>query len=351
MSKLLVIEDNEEVRENLVEILDLAGYETSAAENGKAGLRLAEQELPDLILCDVMMPELDGFGVLKIKNNNPKINHIPLIFLTAKAENEDVRKGMGLGAEDYITKPFDDTQLLEAIEIRLKKATQNTALAQVDADSHQFYSPAKANEGFQTLLGDCETRKFQPKDVVYEEGQIARWLFYVVVGQIKLYQMNEYGKELITQIIKPGEVFGYYPLINESTYTNFAAVTTDSSLQLIPKKAFKELLFKHRDFTAQFIQGMARRGAQTEMVMLELAYSSVRKKVANALVAFADKSTITAREKIYIHVSRDDLAAMAGTAKETLIRTLSDFKIENLIEIDAKSILILKLDDLENIIG
>ena len=116
MSKILVIEDNFEVRENLCEILELTGYEVYSAPNGKIGVQMAISKEPDLIICDVMMPELDGFGVLKILNRNTHTNDIPFIFLTAKAEKSDFRKGMGLGADDYITKPFDDTELLEAVE-------------------------------------------------------------------------------------------------------------------------------------------------------------------------------------------------------------------------------------------
>lgn len=121
MKKILVIEDNLEVRENTCEILELSGYKVFSAENGKVGIQAALDHMPDLIICDVMMPVLDGFGTLKILHKNPKTTHIPFIFLTAKAEKDDFRRGMNLGADDYITKPFTDIELLEAIEIRLEK--------------------------------------------------------------------------------------------------------------------------------------------------------------------------------------------------------------------------------------
>ncbi len=104
--KILIIEDNEDIRENLAEILELAGYESFTAENGKIGVEIAEKLMPDLILCDVMMPVLDGFGVLSILNKKPQTADIPFIFLTAKAEKADFRYGMNLGADDYITKPL-----------------------------------------------------------------------------------------------------------------------------------------------------------------------------------------------------------------------------------------------------
>src|SRR5471030_469307 len=119
--KILIIEDNTDIRENVVEILDLAGYTVFEADNGKTGVELATKNLPDLILCDIMMPELDGYGVLYMVNKNPETAAIPFIFLTAKAERVDLRKGMEMGADDYLTKPFDDMELLNAIESRLKK--------------------------------------------------------------------------------------------------------------------------------------------------------------------------------------------------------------------------------------
>jgi CheY-like chemotaxis protein len=121
MKKILIIEDNTEVRENLSEILSLSGYQTISAENGKVGVEKALNDRPDLILCDVMMPELDGFGVLHILSKQPITSDVPFIFLTAKAEKDDFRKGMALGADDYIVKPFDDTILLQTIETRLKR--------------------------------------------------------------------------------------------------------------------------------------------------------------------------------------------------------------------------------------
>src|ERR1043165_2764151 len=120
--RILVIDDNNDLRENTAEILDLAGYQTLTAENGKRGVELATKEKPDVIVCDIMMPELDGYGVLHLLRKNPETQNIPFIFLTAKTERSDFRKGMEMGADDYVTKPFEDIELLNAIEMRLRKA-------------------------------------------------------------------------------------------------------------------------------------------------------------------------------------------------------------------------------------
>jgi CheY-like chemotaxis protein len=121
MKKVLVIEDNVDILENITEILELAGYTLFNADSGMKGVELAIKHQPDIILCDIMMPELDGYGVLDILQKNQETNTIPFIFLTAKAEHQDQREAMELGADDYLIKPFDGLELLNAIERQLNK--------------------------------------------------------------------------------------------------------------------------------------------------------------------------------------------------------------------------------------
>ncbi len=121
MKKILVIEDDRSVRENLLDLLDAKNFETFGAGNGKTGVELALIHQPDLIICDVMMPELDGFGVLTALRKEPATATIPFIFLTAMTEKTDLRQGMSLGADDYLTKPFTGGELLDAISARLEK--------------------------------------------------------------------------------------------------------------------------------------------------------------------------------------------------------------------------------------
>lgn len=121
MTKILVIEDETMIRDSIFEILSRKGYEVTKAENGQIGVELAQKELPDLIICDVMMPVMNGFDVLVTLRGNPRTVNTPFIFLTAQADREDFRKGMGLGADDYLTKPFEVNDLLTAIETRLAK--------------------------------------------------------------------------------------------------------------------------------------------------------------------------------------------------------------------------------------
>ena len=124
MKKILVIEDEPEMRRNITALLRYRGYEPMEAENGRVGLERARRGKPDLILCDVMMPELDGHGVLQALQQDAELALIPFIFLTAKGEKDDLRNGMELGADDYLTKPVANAELVRAIEARLRRSEQ-----------------------------------------------------------------------------------------------------------------------------------------------------------------------------------------------------------------------------------
>jgi DNA-binding response OmpR family regulator len=127
MKKILVIEDEPEMRRNIMTLLRYREYESIEAENGRLGVEMARREMPDLILCDVMMPELDGYEVLRALRAEPKLALIPFIFLTAKGEKDDLRSGMNLGADDYLTKPVGNADLVQAIEARLHRSAQQAS--------------------------------------------------------------------------------------------------------------------------------------------------------------------------------------------------------------------------------
>lgn len=122
MEKILIVEDEQNIREVLQDILELAGYEVQMAENGKSGYNAIIESTPDLVLCDVNMPDLNGFDLLLSLNQVMKDQVIPpFIFVTAKVEKEDIRKGLNLGADDYIMKPFNHKHILEVVRMRLDK--------------------------------------------------------------------------------------------------------------------------------------------------------------------------------------------------------------------------------------
>ena len=142
MTKILIIEDDSQTRENLEIILEMEGFGVSSAPDGRAGLALARQNRPDLIICDVSMPALDGLGVLRELRTDPHHADIPFIFLTAHGEREYQRAGMNLGADDYISKPLDAEDLLAAIRARLRRRRENQDAALRDMESGPDFGSA-----------------------------------------------------------------------------------------------------------------------------------------------------------------------------------------------------------------
>lgn len=349
MKKILIIEDNNEVRENLAEILTLSNYQALTAENGKVGVEMAIGHHPDLILCDVMMPELDGFGVLHILSKNPDTAMIPFVFLTAKTEKTDFRKGMNLGADDYITKPFDDVELLEAIETRLRKNEKALQLKPKSASDFQaFIDTARGMTELRELSHEQGLRILKPKESLFQEGSHSRQVFMVDKGRIKVYKASEDGRELIVQIAVPGDFIGYMEILNDTPYTTSAMALDDSEVYYIQREDFLKLIHNNRDVSAQVIKLLAKDLADQEAHLVKLAYNSVRKRVADALLQLSDKYAQEGKAEP-ISMMRQDLAQLIGTAKETLIRTLSDFKEEGLIKIEDSAIVILKHDKMKNL--
>lgn len=329
-NKILVIEDNKQVRENIEEILELSDYDVVGASNGIDGVRAVLSESPDLILCDIMMPELDGFGVLSILEKNPETNHIPFIFLTAKADNKDIREGMNLGADDYLTKPFDHQELLKIIDIRLKKSfgtdtrKRKKTKKTIDLD--------KGKNELKCLVEHKETVHYNQRDTIFREGEIPRRLFYIEKGKIKTFRTNDFGKELITGIFKDKDYLGFEALIADKPYRDSAVAIEASVVRMIPKEDFYQLIASSPDFTNCLILKLAENIKEKDAQLLQLAYHSIRKRVASALVSLHKKYTEVGEDRI--DILRDDLASMVGTAKESISRALTDFKQSHLIEID-----------------
>lgn len=346
MKKILLIEDNPDIRENTAEILDLAQYKVLTAENGKEGVQLALKELPDLIVCDIMMPVLDGYGVLHLLSKNESTAGIPFIFLTAKADRVDVRKGMSMGADDYLTKPFNDQELLSAIETRLNK---NDLLKKQFSKSlegvHDFLNEVKSFEALRELSESRDVRRYKKKDVVFHEGSYPKGVHFIHKGKIKIYQKNEQGKELISTLHKAGDFFGFLSLLKDEQYIHSAAALEDTEIYTIPKEDFFSLIYKNSEVARKFIELLSNNLLENEQQLMRLAYNSVRKRVAEALVKLSDTYKET-DQQFSMNVSREDLANLVGTAKETVIRTLSDFKEDKYIEISGSTITILDYDQL-----
>ena len=336
MKTILLIEDNDAIRENTAEILELTGYTVHTAENGKVGVEKALADKPDLVICDIMMPVLDGYGVLHIFNKNPQLSGVPFIFLSAKIERTDFRKGMELGADDYLTKPFDESDLLSAIEGRLNRfASLKTDTAAPNDDRlrqdglNQFLDDAH-QVGLQSLSADRKSHTVRKKQYVYSEGDEPTRLYFLQSGNVKTVRTNADGKELITGLYNPGDFFGYFALLENSDYTDSAVTLTNAELIFIPKDDFRQLLLANPVVSGQFIKLLAGQVGERETQLLGMAYNSLRRRVADTLLRLHEQ-----QPNGLIRLSRDDLAATIGTATESLIRTLTEFRQDGLLETTA----------------
>jgi len=198
MSKIIVIEDENAVRENLHELLELEGHTAFSASDGRDGIELIRQHLPDLIICDIQMPKMDGYQVLEALSEDPYTNSIPFIFLTAKTSRSDMRTGMDLGADDYLTKPFTHDEVLEAIASRLKKQSAVAQHYESQMDElrqnmalmlpHELRTPLTIILGYSSLLleADEAMARAELKEIggsIFHAGQrlqrlIQRFLLY-----------------------------------------------------------------------------------------------------------------------------------------------------------------------------
>lgn len=349
MKTVLIIEDNNDIRENTAEILELAGYRALTAENGKVGVQVALEKNPDIIVCDIMMPELDGYGVLHLLRKNDLTRYTPFIFLTARIERADFRKGMEMGADDYITKPFEEIELLSAIEQRLRKQEALTQQFQFSGKGvADFLQQVKLSGLIPQLSEQYNVEHYAKKQQVYQEGRRSRFLYVVLKGKIKVFRYSDESKEYITSIHAPGDFVGYHSLLENGNYTDNASAMEDSELLLVPREDFFSLLKADPSVMARFIQIISQDVKEKEERLLQLAYGSLRKRVAIALLDLLQKYQVAGSSSM--EISRDDIAHYVGTATESLIRTLSDFKSEKRVEIREGRIHIPEPDKLREVV-
>lgn len=348
MKKILLIEDNPEILENTAEILSLAGYEVCSVGDGKSGVAKALTFLPDLVISDIMMPGLDGYGVLLLIQKQSALKDVPFIFMTAKTGRSDFRKGMEMGADDYITKPFTDTELLNAVEARFKRAGRTAISEQQPTISS---SVSVTQDPLEILMAGKITNHYHKKQIIFSEGNHPHYLFYVAKGKIKAFKTSEDGKELIVGLYGEGDYLGYTALLEDATYKVTAVAIEDAIIDIISKKVFFELIYANKAFARQFFRILADNNNKKADHMVELAYDSLRKRVARALILLKTKYDNKSTEKFAIHIRREELANLTGTSTESLIRTLSDFKNEGLISIQNGQIELLNEKKLQNMLN
>ena len=350
---VLIIEDSKDVLENMKEILELSNYKVHIARNGKEGLEAAQQNTPDIILCDVMMPELDGYGVLRGLSNNPKTKNIPFIFVTAKSDKQDFRVGMDLGADDYLTKPFNGNDLLSLVNARLRKAEVLKELLKNNSqDLEDFFANSeKSIDNIYSISDRIVQKKIRNNEILFIEGDSSKYLYFLVSGKIKTFRTNEQGKEYITQVYKEKDFFGYTSLLDANIYEDTAVAIEDSEIASIIKQDFYQMLLSNNELYTKFIKYITSDLSETNDKLIKLAYDSARKRVAEAILYLAKKYHMELLNGIVFSVCRDDISSISGVSPESVSRNLTDLRSERLIELQNGKIKILdlrKLTDLKN---
>lgn len=349
MKTILLIEDDFALRENTAELLELSNYTVLMASNGRVGIEKALQHIPDIIVCDIMMPEVDGYGVLEAISSNEDTIHIPFIFLSAKTEHREIRKGMNLGADDYLTKPFEEEELLSAIESRLAKA--EILLSGIHNESKKENGTKNNLRSLNELKSFFDENgvlsNFTKGETIYEEGAHSNSIYLVLNGVVKSHKMDENGKELITALHKANDFLGFTSFIDTVLYEESATAVEDVVLAGVSKQHLKEILSESQNVSLELMNVLANNISEIKEQLFQMAYSSVRKKTAQTIIQFA--RILNKRPDEVIKISRYDLASVAGIATESLIRTLSDFKKDNLIETEGRNIKIIDLNGLQEI--
>lgn len=348
MKKILLIEDDTALRENTAELLELSGYEVFTAPNGKIGIEKAKKQQPDIIVCDIMMPEIDGYGVLEAMAQNEGTSHIPFIFLSAKTEHKEIRKGMDMGADDYLTKPFDEQELLSAVESRLAKASI-LAMRERDqkkATANDDENPQNLHQLKNFFCDEGEVGKFKKGENIYRKGDHSNSLFLILKGVVKTHTMDANAKELITGLYKADDFLGFTSFEDNFPYTETATAVEETEVAAMSKTYVRDLLKKSQDVSLELMNLLTDNLSEVKEQLVKMAYSSVKKKTAHTILQFVE--VMDKKPGAPLRISRVDLATTAGIATESLIRTLSEFKKEGILEIEGRDIHIIDLESLRN---
>jgi len=352
MKKILLIEDDKSFRDKLDQLLSLSGYKVLSCDNGKTGIETALKESPQFIICDVQMPDIDGYGVIHILSNHPKTSGTPFIFLSGNADYVNQRKGMSLGADDYLVKPFDSNDLLNTIRLRIEKneSLKNKFHLTSENEKDVIFSSISGGNTSCLITEKHETQFFKRKHVLYMPGQRPSAVYYIKSGKVKEFIVNEDGKELITGIYSKGDFFGYTEILKECNYSKNARLMEDSSIVLIPKEDFLQKIHTNSIIAKEFITMLSQNITENEKVIINMAYNSLRKKVALGIIRLIDKLKESKNGRSIINISREDLAHVVGSSLESTIRTLKEFKTEKLIEVeDSGAIVVLDEQKIRNL--
>jgi CRP/FNR family transcriptional regulator, cyclic AMP receptor protein len=337
MRKIVFVGVGVDSMPNIPEILGIAGYEVFHAEDGKNGVRMIMEKLPDMVISTIQLAYLDGLSLLHVVRKQLSLVCMPIIFVTGSDSKDEVRKVMTAGADDCISSPFTETELLYVVECRLKKADMMKAYMQQHTEVNvNGHSEKKVLDEF---LDGRSLHRFGRNQNIYKEGQSPKFLYFIKNGKVRLVKSSSDGKDLVTDLCGEGDFLGHTALIQNSHYRESAESIDAAELILVPRSEFQQLLKENLVLSYKFNQILATTLTHKNSHLVGIAYNSLRQKVAEALLLVKNKYADRQQENFAIQMNREVLANIAGTAKESLIRTLSDFKSERLIEVGSDGVI------------
>lgn len=345
MPKILLIEDNPEIRESMAEILELSGYEIFKAHNGKIGVTKARETKPDLIICDVMMPELDGFGVISLLSKDPETQQIPFIFLTSKMDPKDIRKGMNLGADDYLTKPFELSELLNAIDLRLEKAHKRAPQIVEPNINLSIGSSQKGKYQFEEWVKSYDELHFASKQVFFEAGSSPSSFYWLTEGIVQLQSEPSPGRVFMRDLQQSPIFLGLSALLAAKPQTESAISMTKGKMRLIPIADFESFLQTKPLVMQYIIHYIASETLAQQALQAEYSFASVRKRVALSLCRIHD---IFGDQEV--DFPREVLASFSAVSRGGLMRVLAQFREDDLLETENTKLKVTNYQALSQII-
>jgi len=351
MSKILIIENDVATKNHLVNLLQLAAYDVIIAEDGQQGIKIALTQKVDLIICDSVLPIINGYGVLHVLKRNNILRDTSFIFVDTVLNWSEIRKGIELGASDYIINNIEATEFLDIIDKCLYKMEQQRLqlpeYANGAAQPVDFVSTL--NDYMVDIKNDKTVNVYKRKQGIYSKSNHPSAVYYILKGKVKTYKRNSEGKELITGLYRENDFFGFMAVLERKTYCESAEALEDAEIAVIPRAEFDAMIHNKPMVMKKLIDMLAQNLEEKEAKLLNIAYDSLRQKVAHTLLSIYNKYNVNSEEFFCIDITRENLAAIAGVAKESLTRTLSDFRQESLIDLIQSRIKIINYPKLERL--